>query len=193
MITTGEGGSAHTDNYKYYEIMKSFSSHGIYRKKKNLSSGINHILYGQEILGFNYRMTDIQASLGISQLKKINKFVKSRRKIANFYNIRLNSNRITLPKESKNCMSSYHLYVILVKNEKIRNKLIRFLKKKKIYTNIHYKPIHLQPYYKNLGFRKGDFKNAEHYYKRALSIPIHPALKKKELDKISSLINNFVK
>jgi UDP-4-amino-4,6-dideoxy-N-acetyl-beta-L-altrosamine transaminase len=195
MITTGEGGSAHTSSKKYYDIMKSISSHGIIRRKKNLNQGINHLLYEQKYLGFNYRLTDIQAALGISQLKKLDLFLKKRRSIVNIYNQHLDNKNLILPIEKKYSKSSFHLYVVLVldKKKKIRNDLIHFLKQNKIFTNIHYKPIHLQPYFKKLGFKKGDFKNAEKYYERAISLPIHPNLKKKEVMMIIKKINNFFK
>jgi len=193
MITTGEGGSAHTSNKRYYNIMKSVSSHGIIRKKKKLNYGINHLLYEQKYLGFNYRLTDIQASLGLSQLKKLNLFVKRRRNIASIYNQHLDNNNLILPIEKRYAKSSFHLYVVLVNNtkKKVRNDLIIFLKKNKIFTNIHYKPIHLQPYFQKFGFKKGDFKNAEKYYEKAISLPIHPNLKKKEVMTIIKKINNF--
>jgi UDP-4-amino-4,6-dideoxy-N-acetyl-beta-L-altrosamine transaminase len=193
MITTGEGGSAHTSNKKYYNIMKSVSSHGIIRKKNNLNSGINHLLYEQKYLGFNYRLTDIQASLGISQLKKLSLFIKKRRSIANIYNQYLDNKNLVLPIEKKYAKSSFHLYVVLVNKKKLRNDLIQLLKRNKIFTNIHYKPIHLQPYFKKFGFKKGDFENAEEYYERANSLPIHPNLKKKEVIMIIKKINNFFK
>ena len=103
----------------------------------------------------------------------------------------MNKNHLTLPIERNYAKSSFHLYVVLVKNKKKRNDLIYLLKQNRIYTNIHYKPIHLQPYFKKLGFKKGDFKNAENYYDRAISLPIHPNLKKKEIIKIIKIINNF--
>ena len=195
MITTGEGGSAHTHNKKYYEIMKSVSSHGIFRKKNHVNKGINHLLYEQRYLGFNYRLTDIQAALGISQLKKLDLFIKKRKNIANIYSKYLDNNNLILPAEKKYAKSTFHLYVVLIKNyrKKKRDDLIFFLKKNKIFTNIHYKPIHLQPYFQKLGFKKGDFKNAEEYYERAISLPIHPNLKKKEVMSIIKKINNFFK
>ncbi len=195
MITTGEGGSAHTQNKKYYEIMKSVSSHGIVRKKNHLNKGINHLLYEQRYLGFNYRLTDIQAALGISQLKKLNIFIKKRRNIAKIYSKYLDNKNLILPTEKKYAKSTFHLYVVLLKNhpQKKRNDLIFFLKKNKIFTNIHYKPIHLQPYFQKLGFKKGDFKNAEEYYEKAISLPIHPNLKKRQVMSIIKKINNFFK
>lgn len=166
---------------------------GLLEKKKKLNYGINHLLYEQKYLGFNYRLTDIQASLGLSQLKKLNLFVKKRRNIASIYNQHLDNNNLILPIEKRYAKSSFHLYVVLVNNtkKKVRNDLIIFLKKNKIFTNIHYKPIHLQPYFQKFGFKKGDFKNAEKYYEKAISLPIHPNLKKKEVMTIIKKINNF--
>jgi len=174
--------------------MKSVSSHGIFREKKHLNKGINHLLYEQRYLGFNYRLTDIQAALGISQLKKLDNFIKKRKNIANIYSKYLDNKNLILPTEKKYAKSTFHLYVVLVKNnKKKRDDLIFFLKKNKIFTNIHYKPIHLQPYFKKLGFKKGDFKNAEEYYEKAISLPIHPNLKKREVISIIKKINNFFK
>ena len=150
-------------------------------------------MYEQKYLGFNYRLTDIQAALGISQLKKLNFFIKKRREVANIYNQHLNRNNLTLPVERNYAKSSFHLYVVLMKNKKKRNDLIYLLKQNRIHTNIHYKPIHLQPYFKKLGFKKGDFKNAENYYERAISLPIHPNLKKKEVMMIIKEVNNYFK
>ena len=128
MITTGEGGSAHTQNKKYYEIMKSVSSHGIVRKKNHINKGINHLLYEQIYLGFNYRLTDIQAALGISQLKKLNIFIKKRTNIAKIYSKYLDNKNLILPTEKKYAKSTFHLYVVLLKNhpQKKRNDLIFF-------------------------------------------------------------------
>ena len=166
----------------------------LFEKKNNLNFGINHLLYQQKYLGFNYRLTDIQAALGISQLQKLNLFLKKRRSIAKIYNQYLNNKNLTLPIEKEYAKSSYHLYVVMVNGKKkVRDNLINFLKRNKIYTNIHYKPIHLQPYFKKFGFKKGDFKNAEEYYKRAISLPIHPNLKKKEVMMVIKKINNFFK
>ena len=151
------------------------------KKNKNLNIGINHLLYDQRYLGFNYRLTDIQASLGVSQLKKLTYFVNKRREIAKVYNKYLDKAKLYLPKEKKYAKSSYHLYVVLIKENKknLRDRLIRYLKNQGIYTNIHYKPIHLQSYYQNLKFKKMIFLNSELYYKSALSLPIHPNLKKR--------------
>ena len=144
--------------------------------------------YEQFALGFNYRMTDIQASLGLSQLKQVDKFIELRRKIANFYDKNINSCKITKPDLAKFKDSSFHLYVIKINN---RNDLYEYLKENQIATNVHYFPIHMQPYYQNLGFRKGDFPNAEEYGRTAISIPIYSSLSIENQKNIVNLLNNF--
>ncbi len=141
-------------------------------------------------MGFNYRMNDVQAALGISQIKKLKMFVSIRQKIRKFYDTNLNYPKIVLPKESKFTYSTYHLYIIRVK-KKFRDKLLKLLKSKKIFSTIHYIPIHYHQYYKKLGFKKGDFPNAEKYYEECISLPIHPKLKLNQLKYIVKNIKYF--
>ena len=125
-------------------------------------------------MGLNYRITDFQCALGISQLNKIDKFLKMRRYIANIYNKELSGlNNLQLPSEDKNIKSSWHLYYIRLKKLRTRKKIFNLLKKNNIGVQIHYIPVYLQPYYKKLGYKKGICPNAEQYYKMAITIPLY--------------------
>lgn len=139
-------------------------------------------------------MTDVAASMGISQIKKLKKFVRERNKIAKKYELLLNKKYLILPKIGKNAQSSFHLYVIKLKDQYnfLHKKLFDYLRKKKINVNLHYIPVHLHPYYRKKGFKHGDFLNSEKHAKSSISIPIFPNLKNKNIMKISKLINNFL-
>ncbi len=190
MITTGEGGIAVTNKNEFFKKLCLLRSHGIKRSKSNSKPHF----YKQEILGFNYRMTDFQAALGISQLKKLNKFILKRKEISLFYNNKLKNLPIDLPHILTSNISSNHLYVIKIKGKnakKKRNDLIKYLDKYRINTNIHYIPIHFHPYYQKIGFKKKTFDACEDYYSRALSIPIHQKLSKSQLNLIVKKIANF--
>ena len=194
IITTAEGGAATTNNLKLYNRLKMFANHGLTKEKKLFKIKTNKIwYYEQQFLGLNYRMNEISASLGLTQLKSLKNFVKSRNKIAKLYYKYLKKDFIQLPKISKYCLSSFHLFVIKLigKSEEYHKKFFNFLRKKKINVNIHYIPVHLQPFYKEFGFRKGSFKNSEDHAKSVISIPIFPSLKRKDIFKIIKLITNF--
>ena len=197
MITTGEGGIATTNNKNYYDRMNLFKSHGITKNKKNFKfSNKESTYYEQHELGFNYRLTDFQCALGISQLKKINKFISSRVKIKKFYDKELKKFPLILPKQKKNVKSSWHLYPILINNNKTSKKkfqLLNYMRKNNIYVNTHYIPIHTQPYYRSLGFKKKDFKNSVYFYESELSLPIYPSLKRSDLRYIIKVIDKFFK
>ena len=138
-------------------------------------------------------MTDVSAALGLSQLKKLKSFVAVRNKIARNYNKHLSQKYLYIPKIEKNVLSSFHLYVIKVKNEylKYHEKLFNYLRKNKINVNLHYIPVHLHPYYRKLGFKKGDFKESEKHAQTSISIPIFPGLKLRQILKVCNLINYF--
>ena len=195
IITTLEGGIAITNNKKLNEKLKMLREHGITRKKnlfKNIDT--NDWYYEQQLLGFNYRMNDIEAALGIEQLKKINKFFKKRIFIKKFYDQNLKKLPIKLPHIDKNKISSMHLYVITLNDKftkKHRDNFIKILRKKGIGVNVHYIPIHLQPYFKGLGFKKGMFPESEKFYEKAISLPIHPKITEKELLKIRHTIKSL--
>lgn len=197
IITTLEGGMALTNNQTIAKKIDMLRSHGITRNKKSLiNKTTNKWYYEQQILGFNYRMNDVEAALGISQLTKLNKFHKKRTLVKKFYDRELKNLPVVLPKIDKFKISSLHLYVILLKDGysiETRNNFIKFLKKNNIETNVHYIPIYLHPFYRNLGFKKKMFPNSENYFKRAVSLPIHPLLKIKDLKFIVKIVKKFFK
>ena len=194
IITSAEGGAALTNNAKIHSKLKQYSSHGITKDKSQMQLPIKQDwYYEQQLLGYNYRLSDLHAALGISQLKKLNTFVKKRNKIAKRYNKKLNKEFVELPKILGNNYSSFHLYVIRISENKfpnMRNKIFKLLRKKGIFVNVHYIPIHLHPFYRNLGFKEGSFPIAEKYSNEAISLPIFPNLKDKEQDYIIDVIHS---
>lgn len=181
IITTGEGGVATTNNLEYYEKMLSLRQHGIVKAASNeeIRLRAGEWDYEQRSLGFNYRMTDIQAALGISQLLRLDSFISKRKAIALGYQNALTDFPIGLPNALGLENSSWHLYVIRLKLDvisKSRREVFDCMRSKGVGVNVHYKPVYLHPYYQNLGFQKGLCPMAEAFYESALSLPIHPYL-----------------
>ena len=186
IITTAEGGIATTQNSYLAEQMKVFRSHGVTRDQAQLIDQNQGSWYYEQVdLGFNYRMTDIQAALGCSQLERLEKFVTLRNEIASRYDILLKEIDVQCPIIDGDNYSAYHLYPIQVSD---RSTVFEFLRSNGIGVNVHYIPIHLQPFYRKKGFSPGDFPNSEKYYSRAISIPLYPGLKSQHQDKIVSAI-----
>ena len=185
ILTTAEGGCITTNNKDLFKKLSSLRDNGLVRNKANFKlKSTKKWYYEHQLLGYNYRMNDVQAGLGISQLKKIKKLQIKRKKIAKIYNRELIKNsKIEIPSFNNIFDPSLHLYIIKIKKNK-RDRVLINLKKKGILTNVHYLPIHLQPYFRKLGFKKGQFPNAEKYGTEALSIPIYPNLKFKDQKKI---------
>lgn len=181
IITTGEGGMSLTNDEALAERMRRLRTHGITRDSKLMDTTCGHDIdsawYYQQIeLGFNYRMTDIQAALGLSQMQRLDTFVKTRHELAHHYDELLADLPVITPHRSKDCYSALHLYVIKLDLEKIdknRKQVFETMRESGIGVNIHYVPVHTQPYYKNLGFNIGDFPESENYYEAALSIPMY--------------------
>lgn len=188
IITTAEGGLATTNSKELAEKMRLFRSHGISRDNSLMTKiPDGDWYYQQHNLGFNYRMTEIQAALGISQFKRVDKFVSSRYKLKKRYDSLLGDMPIVLPYQSSDSRSSFHLYPIQIENEKItqsRKNVFDELRANGIGVNVHYIPIHIQPYYAGLGFKVGDFPNSEEYYSRAISIPINQSMTLEMQDKV---------
>ena len=195
IITTGEGGIALTNDEKIANEMAKFRSHGIIRNKNEIAQkeqGLWH--YEQVDLGFNYRMTDIYAALGLSQLKRIDEFIKRRHEIANFYDNSLKKiDWLSLPFQAEYSYTSYHLYIIRIKNKisEINHRdFFEKLRNSGLLVNLHYIPIYRHPFYSKMGFDKKDFPESESYFSEAISIPIFPSLKKKEQEEIVKIIES---
>jgi len=191
-ITTGEGGAVFTNDKLIDKKIRTLRSHGITKKSNNKEFGLWY--YEMFDVGFNYRITDLQCALGISQMKKLNKFISSRRQIAKIYNKILGENsNCSVPYEDENVKHAYHLYPVQAEFDNLKNNKITFFKKMKskgIQLQVHYIPVHLQPYYKkNFKFKYGDFPISEKFYKNEFSIPIYPSLKKSDINKIVGEIN----
>jgi UDP-4-amino-4,6-dideoxy-N-acetyl-beta-L-altrosamine transaminase len=190
-ITTGEGGAITTNNKDIYKKLLTLRTHGMTKDKELLKENHGGWYYEMQELGFNYRMTDIQASLGIEQLKKNDEWVKKRRKIVSNYDKAFKNVEQLIPQKhpDKNGEYSYHLYIIQCEK---RAELYQFLKENDVNTQVHYIPIHLQPYYKNkYGYGRGDFPESEKYYDNALSLPLYQTLKDSEQEQVISLVKKF--
>ena len=190
IITTCEGGAILSNNKKIFDSVNSLRDHGINRRVSSLS---NPWIYDQEELGFNYRMNEIQAVLGISQLSKLNKFVNERNKIARKYiNAFKKNDKIKLQKLIPFSKSSMHLFIIRVDN-KLRKLIYQKLKKYKINTNLHYIPIYRHSFYKKYKFDIKKFVNSEKYYQEAISIPLYIGMKSYTQNKIIRCIQSVLK
>ena len=198
MITTGEGGMALTNNEEYAKKMDLFRSHGISRDSNFLEKNdLPKYYYEQHSLGYNYRMTDIHAALGISQLRKLDKFIDTRNNIASRYDSELKELPLHLPYIAEGNKSSYHLYVIKVKDtfskQKSRDKIYSELIEMGIGVNLHYLPVHLHPYYRKLGFFDNQYPVSENYADNALSIPIFYSLTDDQQTKVIDSIKQALK
>ena len=196
MITCGEGGMALTQNEIYAKRIDVLRTHGITRDKRQFNQSIDEPWYYEQIdLGYNYRMSDIHATLGLSQLKRLNIFLKNRNRIAMQYNEALCNLPISLPKILNENYSSYHLYVIRLNLEEVNlsyNKVFNELRSKGIGVNLHYLPIHLHPFFSQKGFKKGDYPQAEKHGQEALSLPIFSSLNDNQQSYICEEIKKII-
>lgn len=188
IITTGEGGMAMTNDHSLALLMAHYRSHGITRYEHEMTHAPDGPWYYQQIdLGFNYRMTDLNAALGLSQMSRLQEFVEKRHAVARRYNALLgNINWLTLPWQHEDSYSGYHLYIIRVKkgNQVIDHlSLFKKLREAGILVNLHYIPVYQQPYYEKTGkYDRSDFPNAESYYEEAISLPMYPGLTEEQQD-----------
>jgi UDP-4-amino-4,6-dideoxy-N-acetyl-beta-L-altrosamine transaminase len=190
IITTGEGGMALTNSPELATRLELLRSHGITRDPALMTERMHGPWYYQQVaLGWNYRMTDMQAALGVSQMTRLVDYVNRRHEIAQSYNDLLSDLPLTLPWQHPDSYSAYHLYVVRLQLDRIKanhRQVFEALRAKDIMVNLHYIPVHTQPYYQRMGFKQGDFPEAEHYYREAISIPMHVNLSNEELQFVAN-------
>lgn len=190
-IACGEGGMVTTNNEELYKKLLNYRTHGIQQDRSLWNENHGVWYYEMQELGFNYRLTDIQSALGISQLTKANERLEKRQEIARIYDKAFkNIQDISTPIRGENIYHAFHLYIIETNK---RDEMINHLRANNIFAQVHYIPIHLQHYYKQLGWKTGDFPVAEEYYKKALSIPIYPTLSREDQDFVIDKIMEIVK
>lgn len=194
-ITTGEGGAVLTNNELIDKKIKTLRTHGITKDESILEKNDGPWYYEMHEVGFNYRITDFQCALGISQLKKLDFFVEKRRKIAKYYDDFFSKDdRFIIPHISENVKHAYHLYPLQIKFDELKiskKDFFLIMKEKNILLQVHYVPVHLQPFYrKNFGFKEGDFPVAEKFYRNEISIPIYPSLNEEDINYISQTIKH---
>ncbi len=184
IITTAEGGMAMTNDDELATRLGLLRSHGITRDPVLMTKEMDGPWdYQQVALGYNYRMTDLHAALGVSQITRLSQYVKRRHEIADRYGALLADLPLTLPWQHPDSHSAYHLYVIRLQLDQItttHRAVFEYLRSKEIMVNLHYIPVHTQPHYQKMGFKAGDYPQAEQYYREAISIPMHPSLTNEE-------------
>jgi UDP-4-amino-4,6-dideoxy-N-acetyl-beta-L-altrosamine transaminase len=188
-IATGEGGMITTNNKELYDKICLLRTHGITKDPDLLIENHGAWYYEMQELGYNYRLTDIQAALGVSQLKRADKGVKRRNEIAQTYNEAFKNLKIKIPTVETNVYNAHHLYVIQVDK---RKELYDFLKQQNIFSQVLYLPVHFQPYYKQLGWKPGDLPVVEEYYQHCLALPMFPSLTEEEQNYVIEKVTEFV-
>lgn len=192
-ITTGEGGAVATNDITFYEKLVMFRSHGITKDAEKLEekeAGPWH--QEMQLLGYNYRLTDFQCALGISQLRKLDDFVSRRRKIVDRYNKAFKDNPVVkIPPVSRHAKSSWHLYIIRLKNGIDKKEAVNFLKSRGVGCQVHYIPVYQHPYYAKMNYNPENYPNAETYYKECLSIPLFPAMEEQQIEKVIECVNEL--
>lgn len=179
-ITTGEGGIITTNNEVYYEKLLQFRSHGITRDEKYLHKNDGPWYYEMQFLGFNYRMTDIQAALGTSQLNRIETFISRRKQIVAAYNAAFRKiSQVRIPEQHPDTESSWHLYILRLNTDQLstgRRVIFEALRAQNIGVNVHYLPVYRHPYYETLGYQKGLCPEAEKHYEQIITLPLFPKM-----------------
>ncbi|BBP43082.1 UDP-4-amino-4,6-dideoxy-N-acetyl-beta-L-altrosamine transaminase [Thiosulfativibrio zosterae] len=194
IITTAEGGLATTNSPGLAEKMQLFRSHGVTREPHLMSKALEGPWYYEQVdLGLNYRMTELQAALGVSQMVRLDSFVQTRHQLAKEYDDSLQGLPLKLPFQSHKSFSTYHLYPVLIEADYISRKAVfDGLREKGIGVNVHYIPVHTQPYYAKMGFKVGDFPEAESYYQKEISIPLFPGLTQQDQQAVIDVLSDLL-
>ena len=192
-ITTGEGGMILTNHEEFYDKLKIFRHHGIVRNNSNEGSW-HYEIYNP---GYNFRITDFQCALGLSQMNKLDRFVHRRREIAARYNQAFaEMKELKIPAEKEDVKAAYHIYVIQLRTELLtagRKEVFEALRAENIGVNVHYMPLHLQPYYqREFGYKKGDYPKAERYYQRAITLPLFPKMSNEDAGDIIKAVEKVI-
>jgi UDP-4-amino-4,6-dideoxy-N-acetyl-beta-L-altrosamine transaminase len=197
IITTGEGGAALTNDDELSKKMTLYRGHGITRDPQEMTESAHGLWYYQQIkLGFNYRMTDLQGALGVSQMKRLSEFVSKRHTIARRYDSLLKDLPVRTPFQMEGAYSGMHLYVIRLNLNLIsisHEEVFAELRANGVGVNLHYIPVHLQPFYKAMGFSLGDFLEAEKYYTEAISLPMYPGLCQSDQDRVVGVLASLLR
>lgn len=196
IVTTAEGGAVMTNQKALSDKMALLRSHGITRAPEQMEGESHGGWYYQQIdLGFNYRMTELQAALGVSQMKRLDDFIAARHHLAERYNELLKSLPVVLPYQLENTYSGLHLYVIRLQLEQIslaHKEVFDALRDKGIGVNLHYIPVHTQPYYEKMGFSVGDFPESERYYSEAISLPMFHCITEAQQDTVVQVLTEIL-
>jgi len=196
IITTGEGGMAITNDFTLANQMVRMRSHGITRDSEEMTHAPDGPWYYQQLeIGFNYRMTDMQAALGLSQMQRLDEFVAKRHELALYYNKLLANSPVIIPLQSAECYSALHLYIIRLPQTRVmftRREVFERLRANGIGVNLHYIPVYHHPYYEHMGFSRDDFPEAERYYEESITIPIYPALTKEQQQEIVRKLTTLI-
>lgn len=197
-ITTGEGGAITTNSKKLYEKLILLRSHGITKEASKLRKNPGPWYYEMQELGFNYRLSDFAAALGLSQLKKLERFIGRRRQIVKKYNKAFDGlSNLKTPYEKEGLKSTFHIYVVQIDFKslgKTRKLVMEQLKEKGVGTQVHYIPVYYQPYYKKISnIRSGEFPNEEKYYEQCLTLPLYPRMTDKEVDRVIGAVKEILR
>ena len=189
-ITTGEGGAATTNDAGLAKKMEQLRSHGVTRDSSSFVSEDTPLWgYEQHALGFNYRLSDLAASLGTTQLSKLNDFIQKRRSLAERYFNLLGNSHLMLPDPKYLTSSAWHLFIVSVPGcRNSRDEIFETMRSRHVGVNLHYPPVHLQPFYRERGFNPGDFPVAETYARRAITLPLHPGLHQRDVCHVASVL-----
>ncbi|TSC67921.1 MAG: Bacillosamine/Legionaminic acid biosynthesis aminotransferase PglE, partial [Parcubacteria group bacterium Gr01-1014_66] len=193
-ITTGEGGAVTTNNKIWHEKMLMFRSHGITKDQQQfVHKSPGEWYHEMQMLGLNYRMTEIQAALGLSQLKKLPRFLKARRVIVARYQKEFGKiPELIVPKEPEKYISSWHLFPVRVKDSATRAEIFAKLRRAGIGVQVHFIPVYWHPYYQELGYKKGLCPHAEHFYETEISLPVFPGLSRAQQDYVITRVKKCI-